>query len=172
MVSICSELLHKLHPAFHRSSLKFECNVRLGRASFPNGAALLSYLNETLLPIFAHCRSYKFSIRYFSSSEEESESNCITSLLKFSPIKSCPSVKIRVVPSSKPAMIQPEAISDFLHGQSGGDQLFHTIKAEKFLKIECDIQNFSEIIDHVKQVHCKIENKTYQFFTEIFIVKI
>ena len=152
MVSICSELLHKLHPAFVRSSLKFKCYVAHGHASFPNGSTLLSYLNETLLPIFAHCRSYKFSIRYFSSSKDESESNFITSLLKFLPIKSCSSVKIRVVPSSKPAMIQPEAISNFLHGQSDGDQLPGIVKAKKSLKIECDIHNFSEIIDHLKQV--------------------
>ena len=159
---IYSELLHKLHPAFVRSSLKFKCLVCHGRADFPNGSTLLSYLNETLLPIFAHCRSYKFVIALFSSIKDESESNFITSLLKFSPIKSCPSVKIRVVPLFKPAMIQPEAISDFF--QSGGDQLFQTIKSEKFLKIACDIHNFSEIVDHLKQVHWKISNKTFLTF--------
>ena len=150
--AIYSELLHKLHPAFVRSSLMFKCYVSLGQASFPNGSILLSYLNQSLLPIFAHCRSYKFVISFFSSSGDESDRNFITSILKFSQIKSCPSVKIRVVPSSKPAMIQPEAISDFLYGQSGDDQLPEIVKAEKFLKIECYIHNFSEIIDHLKQV--------------------
>ena len=152
LCEIYSDLLHKLHPAFVRSSLKFKCLVCHGRADFPNGSTLLSYLNETLLPIFAHCRSYKFVISFFSSSGDESDRNFITSILKFSQIKSCPSVKIRVVPSSKPAMIQPEAISDFFHGQSGDDQLPEIVKAEKFLKIECYIHNFSEIIDHLKQV--------------------
>ena len=104
--------------------------------------------------MFGHSRSYKFVIDLYSPPENESDSNLITSLLKLSPIKICPSVKIRVVPLFKPAMIQPEAISDFF--QSGGDQLFEIVKAEKFLKIECDIYNFSEIIDHLKQVHCKI----------------
>ena len=167
---IYSDLLHKLHPAFVRSSLKFKCYVRFDRASFPNGSTLLSYISETLLPIFAHCRSYKFVIGLFSSSEEEDESerNFITSLLKLSPIKSCPSVKIRVVPSHKPAMIQPEAISDFF--QSGGDQLFQTIKSEKFLKIACDIHNFSEIVDHLKQV-IKLRVKYFSFFYWIFVVK-
>ena len=115
--------------------------------------------------MFGHSRSYKFVIDLYSPPKDKSDSNLITSLLKLSPIKSCPSVKIRVVPSSKPAMIQPEAISDFLHGQSSGDQLF---EAEKSLKIECDIHNFSEIIDHLKQV-IKCEWNFSHFFTEILL---
>ena len=109
---------------------------------------LLSHVQEEFLPIFNSSLGYRFTI-YFSS-DRNSGTNVISSILQMPPIQHSSNVEIILFGLAQPIQLPVESISNFLHQKYDG---IHENSKDRYLRINLpEIQNVHATCEHFKKV--------------------
>ena len=118
-----------------------------GEHEFKDSSTLLDQTNK-LLQILARCRAYKF---YIESHINENTPTNVAAILQFDAIVRCSKIGVEFNFGSFTSMRLPiEAIGNWLNRTNADGQE----QNERFLKLKIshDIQNLSEMLEHLKEV--------------------
>lgn len=153
--------LEALKPALDDSNvIKFYADIKCdSRKDFNDSSLLLDYIRNRFLPICNSSHCYKFEITFFS--DENSDTNVISSILHMYQIKNCSRVKIMIYNGAQ-TQLPVEEISNWLEQLDDGMENIVRNQKERMLEIgfgtcgayhHAHIQNVREMIDHLKTVY-------------------
>ena len=156
------DCLESIKPALKDSNKTyFEASINRDHPNhFSDHLNLVIYLRDRLLPICDSSRRYVFSIWF--TSDENSASEVISSILQISQVRSCSHVSIELFGYNWSDRLPVEDISNWL-AQNTDDVVeiygMRKWKENRFLKIIYSdvISNTQEMWEHLKQVnlaHC------------------
>ena len=126
-----------------------------GRNNFSDHSMLLDFIRNRLLPNCNSSRRYKFKIRF--SSDRNSDTNVIASILEMDEIKHCSNVEIGIIDGEQ-KRLPVEEISNWL--ERSADEAKNNIQnhMERFLNFYYIyyfthfIQNARELLEHLAKV--------------------
>ena len=135
---------------------RFEFEARIDDHYFTNHLTLLEHIEKELLPICDACRSYKFTIRFYS--DYSSVPKVIEMILKFRPINACSNVFLKVFAFDYPPVpkaLPIDAITNWVNQSCDYNKINQQAKKERILKIliNAKISNVSGMQERLKEVN-------------------
>ena len=134
------------------SKLEIDCVINQN-GGFTDHAALLSHIENELLPIIGTCRGFKLNASFYS--DRDSAENIIESLLQMQPIIRCSTVHLCLIQTGPIVNLLVDVIANWLVVDECHDT--KKKKEERFLHIDTDrnrirIQNTQDIWELLKTV--------------------